>query len=504
MAIPTNIHTLLSGNVVEWARIEFKESWKPEASLKTITAFANDLDNWGGGYLVLGVEDDNGRPKFPIKGLKLSEVDDILKDLLNKCKLIEPDYLPIVAPVDYDDHTKLIVVWCPGGAVRPYRSPATFTYEKKKAVPSGEAIYWIRKMASTIRPSTQEMNDLFALSNQIPFDDRICHQADMTDLNLTLIKAYLKEIDSALFAEADTMDFNRLCINMGISNSMPEFMKPKNVGLLFFSMEPEKYIPCAQIDVVEFPDGVGGDQIEEKTFKGPLHQQLREALRYIQNAIIKERVVKHPDRAEADRFFNYPYAAIEESLANAVYHKAYDVREPIEVRVEKDKIEILSFPGPDRSVTVEALKSYNVFVRRYRNRRIGDFLKEMHQTEGRNTGFRKILNALEKNGSPLPEFITDEDHSFFITRLFIREGFDDESQSIDSKAPKHHDEALKEALEERLLRALRENPQITQQELMKSLSVSRATIQRMIKSLSESGVIERIGGKRYGYWKVRT
>ncbi|MBQ1491761.1 MAG: hypothetical protein IIZ39_07350, partial [Blautia sp.] len=64
--------------------------------------------------------------------------------------------------------------------------------------------------------------------------------------------------------------------------------KPKNVGLLFFSMEPEKYIPCAQIDVVEFPEGVGGDRIEEKIFKGPLHKQLREALRYIQNAVIKE------------------------------------------------------------------------------------------------------------------------------------------------------------------------------------------------------------------------
>ena len=165
-------------------------------------------------------------------------------------------------------------------------------------------------MASTIKPSTQQMNDLFALANQIPFDDRICHQAEMTDLNITLIKAYLREINSALFNEADTMDFNRLCISMGISNSMPEFMKPKNVGLLFFSMEPEKYIPCAQIDVVEFPEGVGGDRIEEKVFRGPLHQQLREALQYIRNSIIKECVIKHPDRAEADRFFNYPYAAI--------------------------------------------------------------------------------------------------------------------------------------------------------------------------------------------------
>ena len=36
MALPINIKTLLSGNVVEWARIEFKESWNPDASLKTI------------------------------------------------------------------------------------------------------------------------------------------------------------------------------------------------------------------------------------------------------------------------------------------------------------------------------------------------------------------------------------------------------------------------------------------------------------------------------------
>ena len=58
MGIPTNIHTLLSGEVVEWARIEFKETWDDEASLKTICAFANDIDNWGGGYLVIGVKEE--------------------------------------------------------------------------------------------------------------------------------------------------------------------------------------------------------------------------------------------------------------------------------------------------------------------------------------------------------------------------------------------------------------------------------------------------------------
>lgn len=73
MAIPTNIKTLLSGNVVEWARIEFKETWDPEASLKTVCAFANDLDNWGGGYIVVGVEEKNGRPVYPLKGVPVEK-----------------------------------------------------------------------------------------------------------------------------------------------------------------------------------------------------------------------------------------------------------------------------------------------------------------------------------------------------------------------------------------------------------------------------------------------
>ena len=50
---------------------------------------------------------------------------------------------------------------------------------------------------------------------------------------------------------------------------------------MFFSMEPDNFFPYTQIDVVQFPEGLGGDNIIEQTFKGPIHQQLREALRYI-------------------------------------------------------------------------------------------------------------------------------------------------------------------------------------------------------------------------------
>ena len=79
MPIPTNIKTLICGNVVEGARIEYKETWDAAKSLKTICAFANDIDNWGGGYLVIGVREKQGCPELPVLGVPVEQVDGILK-----------------------------------------------------------------------------------------------------------------------------------------------------------------------------------------------------------------------------------------------------------------------------------------------------------------------------------------------------------------------------------------------------------------------------------------
>lgn len=330
----------------------------------------------------------------------------------------------------------------------------------------------------------------------------------MSDLNITLIQNYLKEIKSSLYEKSKTGDFVEVCQDMNIVSTLPEYIKPKNVGLMFFSMEPDKFFPYTQIDVVQFPNGLGGNDIIEKTFKGPIHQQLRESLQYIKNVIITEKVVKHPDRAEADRFFNFPYAAVEEALSNAVYHRAYDEREPIEVRVENDRIEIVSFPGPDRSVTIDGLKNYRVSNRRYRNRRIGDFLKELHLTEGRNTGFKKILDSLEANGSPKPEFETDDDRSYFITRLFIHEAFiskeDEEGKSTPKSTPTETEdnESRTLNLREQILMLIRDNSRITKKEMSQKLGVTMYALKKELAAMSEEHIAEFVGFSRNGKWIV--
>lgn len=91
--------------------------------------------------------------------------------------------------------------------------------------------------------------------------------------------------------------------------------------------------------------------------------------------------------------------------------------ERIEVRISREELVVLSFPGPDRSIRLADFTVGRGVSRRYRNRRIGEFLKELGLTEGRSTGVPKILKAMRANGSPAPAFETDEDRLAYVIRL---------------------------------------------------------------------------------------
>ncbi len=305
-----------------------------------------------------------------------------------------------------DNKTKsIVVIWAPAGYGRPYKAPKDVL--DKKSIRE----FYIRKFNSSVVASDLETKELFYISLSIPFDDRACLPASVDDLSKDQIRAFLYESGSRLYEESDKMDLCSLAGDMRLISGSPENMKPLNVGILMFSDKTQDYFPYARIEVVSIPDPTGTNMIE-KVFTGTLQNQLRVALQYIKDSVIEEVVIKHSDRAEAERFFNYPYEAVEEILANAVYHRSYQRQEPITVRIEKESIEITSTPGFDRSISDDAIRTYNLRGRVYRNRRIGDFLKELHLTEGRNTGFPNAFAALEKNGSGKLEFLMNENRDY--------------------------------------------------------------------------------------------
>lgn len=473
MAIPVNLDDLINRRVVESTRVEFKADWNPTPIIHSICAFANDIDNMGGGYIVIGVEEENGSPVFPLKGIEKERIDEILKKLVGLCHCIEPLYNPIAEPVYYQD-VHLIVIWVPGGHGRPYKASKDVFNERSSK------LYYIRKFSSTIVASPDEEKELFYVSTDIPFDDRPNLAAEVSDLDLGLMRQYLKEIGSRLYEPSVSMSAVEVAKNLQLISGPSENMKPLNVGLLMFCEEPERFFRYARIEVVDIPDPTGVNMIE-KSFTGPIQRQLRDALAYIRNYSIKEMVIKHKNQAEAERVWNYPYAAVEEILANAVYHRSYQVNEPITVRITPSGMEITSFPGFDRSISQRDIDQQQIRARVYRNRRIGDFLKELRLIEGRNTGFPTAIKALRENGSGPLRFDMDENRTYLSVTIPVNERF----------LPGGRGAAREGAYQERILSALGEQA-MSRNELARELGYKgvSARLTRAVEDMLARGALQ--------------
>lgn len=369
----------------------------------------------------------------------------------------------------------------------PYKAPVSLSPKVAKQ-------YYIRRGSTTVKANHAEIKQLMELAATVPFDDRVNHHASLQDLDLGLIREFLQEIKSDLFEISTTMPLGDLCRRMRIAVGPSEYLRPVNAGLLFFNPNPDDFFRGAITEIIQFKDDTG-TEFTEHIFKGPIHRQVKATLEFLRNNVIAERVVKVKGKAEANRFYNFPYEAVEEMLVNAYYHRSYEHQSSIEINIHPDKIEILSFPGPLPPITNETLKSGRAVSRDYRNRRIGDFLKELDLTEGRGTGFPKIYRKMKNNGSPEPIFETDAERVSFLAILPIHPSFlpNEPENEVENEAQNR---------EKILLGFIASNAKISKRELVQLTKISKSTIDREIQKLREDGVIRRIGPDKGGYWEI--
>ena len=209
MALPLNISELIHGKVIEWERLEFKEGFNPEEILHSVCAFANDINNWGGGYIILGIAEKDGMPVLPPVGIPLNKLNKIQGELINICYQVQPNYLPITQPYLIDGR-HILVIWCPSGDLRPYSAPSTQGNDARRQ-------YYIRSGSRSIVAKGNNLTRLIELTAKVPFDDRINQQSQINDLDLGLIREFLQEVKSDLFEESASMPFPELCKAMHIA-----------------------------------------------------------------------------------------------------------------------------------------------------------------------------------------------------------------------------------------------------------------------------------------------
>ena len=501
MALPINIEDLLRKQKIEGNRIEFKSSWNPDSIYHSICAFANDFDNIGGGYILVGVEEENGIAKRPVKGIPTEDIDDILKDMVGYNNKFNPYYMPRTS-IEEIDGQSILVIWVPAGINRPYD-----VRESVVSKNNPKTQWYIRSGSSSIIAKGEVLDELREMANRTPFDDRGNPDITIDDISPVLVLEYLKKVDSKLVNEFRQMPLEEILDKMDLYTGPKERRMLKNVAAMMFCENPSKFFQYTQVDIVIFPNGLEQDpnnMIEVPKITGPVPSMIKGTLEYLKTNVIKERIIKPKDRAESEKFFNYPYQAFEEAVVNALYHRDYQEREPVEIRIEPHGVTILSYSGPDRSISMEAIRlAKTLKARRYRNRRLGDFLKELNLSEGRATGIPTIQDELRKNGSAPARIETDDERSYFLLEIPCRDGFEMKSELKSELKSKPKSELKGELKTIRtILDLITEDPEITIVALVTKSGKSRTTVQKCIRILKEGLCIKRDGAKNGGRWIV--
>ncbi len=414
--LPLNLEDLLHHRTVEQNRIEYKAVWSGEveaAVVRTICGFANDFLNLNGGYIILGVGEEEGRPTLPPVGLDPRSLDRIQREILGSARMIQPTYVPRLFPATVGDR-HLLVIWCPGGDNRPYEAP------ERARVKGSPRKYWVRQGPQTIGAEGDLRRQLLELTARTPFDDRRNPTARFEDISPALVRRFLHEVGSSLVNDGNGTDHLALCRHLRLTVPVNAHEDPRNVALLCFSNDPDAFFPGCRIEVVEFGDDAGGDPAEERVFRGPLPDQIRGCLTYLQG-LLGTLLQKQPDVAEAERIESYPYRAIEEAVVNAVHHRSYEYPpEPVKIYLYPNRMEIISYPGPVAGLELEHLQPGAMLPPvPGRNRRIGEFLKELRLAEARGTGLARIHRGMRENGSPPAVLDFDEGRTYFRVRLPI-------------------------------------------------------------------------------------
>ena len=123
----------------------------------------------------------------------------------------------------------------------------------------------------------------------------------------------------------------------------------------------------------------------------------------------------------------------------------------------------------------------------------------MRLTEGRNTGFQKIIKALEQNGSPLPIFETDEERLSFAVTLFKHPKFKDGgviNGVINGVIKKLSDNEIM------ILSCMLDDSSITKKHISEKTEIPERTIDRIIADLKLRQIIERQGSNKNGKWVI--
>ena len=360
----------------EGYRVEFKEK------VSNLDRELVSMANCEGGSIYLGVRDDNSIKGIAITNKLLSQVQDIARNC-------DP---PIdITCVNHDKQVLEVIV--SSGVNKPYRCKDGF---------------FMRAGANAQKMTRDEICDLIIKQGNFHYDELVnqkCSFKESFDLNK--YQQYLKRTN--LNFEGEPVNY---LMNIGVLCTINNDLFFNNSGILFFSEEPQKYLPESNITCVLYKDSDRFHIIDRQEVMGSPIDQIEMALQFCERNNRTEMLIHHsPQRNE---HFEYPLDALREVIINAVMHRDYYYdASHIYIHIHPDHIEVENPGGLYAGLSITDLGKRSI----RRNRLIAELLFRAKYVEKVGSGIPRIKKSLFQNGNPPAEFSCT---NFFSVRLFPR------------------------------------------------------------------------------------
>ena len=442
--------------MAESQNIEWKESWRDEY-LKWICGFANAQ----GGKIYIGV-DDTGKVVGVQNGKRL------LEEIPNKIQT----NLGVLADVNLlskNDLEYIEIIVSPSSYPVSYKSEYHFRSGSTKQVLRGTAL-----------------TEFISSKTGIRWEDSVIEEVAVEDLDKESFDIFRREAIRSKRMTKD--DLNMSNAELLDSLDLLKDGKLTRAAVLLFHRTPQKWMFGTYTRIGKF--GKGSDLQYQDEVIGSLFMQAERVIELIYLKYLKAPITY--DNLTRVETYPFPKEAVREALYNALVHSRWSAGIPIQVRIEDDAMYISNecvFPS---DWTMESLLQRH--QSRPYNPKIARAFFRAGYIESWGRGIQKIFEVCNEYGALQPEYVVHSED--IMIKLAAISTSNKQFSMLDSKA-EHV------ALKMKILEYLKEKPTATQNELQEALNETRTHIQGIVKELVNEGLIERKGGKRFGFWEVK-
>jgi ATP-dependent DNA helicase RecG len=176
----------------------------------------------------------------------------------------------------------------------------------------------------------------------------------------------------------------------------------------------------------------------------------------------------------------YPYDAVREAIINALIHRDYTDTTVLQIRVYDDKIVFSNGATLSNEVPIEKFKENH--ISKPFNPLIANMFYKAGFVESWGKGTNNMIDDCLKMNLPEPQYK--------YTFSSVQVTFYKTTQKTPQKT------------KDKILDIMRNNNKITINEISNLLSISRDTINEHIARLKNENKLQRVGGRKDGYWKA--